>query len=287
MLPDNELWFSEIYAPAGTAQSWRLQAERLTAVQTPYQHIEIFATEGYGNLMAIDGCVMLTSKDNFLYHEMLSHPALFSHAQPQQVVIIGGGDCGTLSEVLQHPDVQHVTQIDIDEQVTRLSEQYFPELCQRNADARAQLLFDDGIAWVKQAPDASLDVIIIDSTDPVGPAEGLFGTAFMRECQRALKPGGILAQQSESPILHQELIKTIRQNLRQAGFGDMRTLGFPQPCYPSGWWSVTLAVKGHSLLDDFRYQEALSKLFTTRYYTADIHRGALCEPPFLQATLTD
>jgi spermidine synthase len=285
MLPENHLWFTEYHAPGGMAQSWLLEAEKIDARRSPYQHIEIYQTASFGKLMAIDGCVMLTTRDNFLYHEMMTHPALFSHADPQHVAIIGGGDCGALLEVLKHASVQQVTQIDIDEQVTRLAEIHFPELTQGNDDARASLLFDDGLAWIRNAESNSLDVIIIDSTDPIGPAEGLFGPAFIADCYRALKPQGVIVQQSESPLIHQPLIKGIRDNMRAAGFGDLRTLGFPQPCYPSGWWSATLGIKGAGSLDEFRYDDAISKAFATLYYNADLHRNALAEPTFLRAAM--
>ncbi len=287
MLPENHLWFTEYHAPGGMAQSWLLEAEKIDARRSPYQHIEIYQTASFGKLMAIDGCVMLTTRDNFLYHEMMTHPALFSHADPQHVAIIGGGDCGALLEVLKHATVQQVTQIDIDEQVTRLAEIHFPELTQSNDDARASLLFDDGLAWIRNAESNSLDVIIIDSTDPIGPAEGLFGPAFIADCYRALKPQGVIVQQSESPLIHQPLIKGIRGNMRAAGFGDLRTLGFPQPCYPSGWWSATLGSKGAGSLDEFRYDDAINKAFATLYYNADLHRGALAEPTFLRDGISD
>lgn len=285
MLPQDQLWFTEYHAPGGMAQSWLLQAAKIDERLSEFQHIEIYQTASFGKLMAIDGCVMLTTRDNFLYHEMMTHPALFSHAGPQQVAIIGGGDCGALLEVLKHESVQQVTQIDIDEQVTRLAEIHFPELTAGNHDARATLLFDDGLAWIRQQPQASLDVIIIDSTDPIGPAEGLFGPQFIADCFAALKPGGVIVQQSESPLIHQPLIKGIRDNMRAAGCGDLRTLGFPQPCYPSGWWSATLGLKGAGSLDAFRYEDASAKAFETLYYHADIHRGALSEPAFLRAAL--
>ncbi len=125
---------------------------------------------------------MLTARDNFIYHEMLSHPALFSHPSPEHVVIIGGGDCGTLREVLKHDGVTRALQVEIDERVTRLAEEFFPELCASNSDPRAEFLFDDGIQWMKDADPGSVDVIIVDSTDPIGPAEGLFTEAFYRDC---------------------------------------------------------------------------------------------------------
>ncbi|HVF34283.1 MAG TPA: polyamine aminopropyltransferase, partial [Candidatus Saccharimonadia bacterium] len=162
----DQSWFTEAHEASGSAISFRITG-KLAETKTPFQFIEIYETTDWGNLMVIDGCVMLTSRDNFLYHEMVSHPALFTHPAPKRVVIIGGGDCGTLREVLKHPEVESCVQCDIDEQVTRLSERFFPELCDANADARATLMFDDGIAYMKNLDAASVDVVIVDSTDPV------------------------------------------------------------------------------------------------------------------------
>src|SRR6056297_3876027 len=215
MLPENEKWFTELHQDAGSA--WSLAVEtRLAHEVTDYQTIEVYKTRNWGNLMVIDGFVMLTSRDNFLYHEMMTHPALFSHPAPKRVAIIGGGDCGTLREVLAHAGVESAVQCEIDEQVTRLSEQHFPELCERNDDPRAALVFDDGLAWIRNAEPGSLDVIIVDSTDPIGPAEGLFGPGFVADCFTVLADGGILVQQSESPLLHQPLIAGIRRNMEKA-----------------------------------------------------------------------
>ena len=174
-------------------------------------------------------------------------------------------------------------QIEIDEGVTRLAEQYFPELCSSNRDPRAQLLFIDGIQWVKDAADASVDIIIVDSTDPVGPAEGLFNAAFYRECLRCLRPDGILVQQSESPLFHLDLIESMHHTMKSAGFPNTKTLFFPQFIYPSGWWSGTLAGKGD--LTQFREADARAKPFATRYYNAEIHRAAFVAPEFFRAAL--
>lgn len=276
-------WFTEQHTASGSSIGYRVE-ERLADVQTPFQHIEVWRTTDWGNLMVIDGCTMLTTRDNFLYHEMMTHPALYTHAAPRDVAIIGGGDCGTLREVLRHPEVAHVTQIDIDEQVTRLAEKHFPELCESNADPRAKLLFDDGIKYMADAASGSLDVVIVDSTDPVGPAEGLFNVAFYTSCFRALRAGGILVQQSESPLVLLDLIQSIHRSMREAGFSTTRTLPFPQPCYPTGWWSTTLARKGGDL-DTFREGDAASKPFATRYYNAAVHRAALAQPEFMRAAL--
>lgn len=277
MALDNN-WFTEIHQGAGSAFSLEIKG-KIDEVQTQFQHIEMFDTSTFGKLMIIDGCTMVSTRDNFLYHEMMTHPALFTHQNPKKVLIIGGGDCGTLREVLKHPGVEKAWQVDIDEQVTRMSEKYFPELCDSNDDPRAELLFEDGIKWIQNAEAGSLDLIIVDSTDPVGPAEGLFTEAFYRDCIRALHEDGLLIQQSESPLLHLELLQAMKKAMEDAGYEGTRTLYFPQPLYPSGWWSATMAGK-KALLENFREADAREKTFKTTYYNADIHRAALAQPEF-------
>lgn len=279
----NEQWFTEIAADTGTAFSLKMK-NRLHEEQTPYQKIEIYDTEQFGKLMVIDGCTMLSTRDNFLYHEMMTHPVLFTHRKPLNVVIIGGGDCGTLQAVLQHPEVEQAWQIDIDERVTRLSEQFFPELCTSNNDNRAHLSFDDGIQWVKDADENSIDIIIVDSTDPIGPAEGLFSEDFYRDCIKSLRDDGIIVQQSESPLLHLSLIKDMHQAMRNAGFSHTRTLNFPQCIYPSGWWSCTMASRANTL-DIIREADIEQRTFNTQYYNLDIHRAAMALPEFLKQAL--
>ncbi|HEY0721721.1 MAG TPA: polyamine aminopropyltransferase [Gammaproteobacteria bacterium] len=273
-------WFNELNAQDGSAFSLKYTA-KLHEEQTPFQKIEVYHTAGFGNLMVIDGFIMLTQRDNFLYHEMMAHPVLFTHPAPKRVLIIGGGDCGTLREVLRHPAIGRVDQVDIDAGVTRAAEKFFPELCEANHDPRAGLHFADGLKWVKEATPGSYDVIIVDSTDPIGPAEGLFGVAFYRDCLAALGSDGILVHQSESPLLHLKLTIAMRRAMRDAGFADLSTLHFPQPTYPSGWWSCTMARKNVSF-SGFREADARQRPFTTRYYSEAIHTAALVLPPFVQ-----
>ena len=277
-------WMQERFEPTGSSIGFRI-TRKLDEVQSPFQKIEIFESTDWGNLMLIDGAMMLTTRDNFLYHEMMSHPALFTHAAPRDVVIIGGGDCGTLREVLRHPGVASAVQCDIDEQVTRMAEKWFPELCESNGDKRAQLLFDDGVAYMANRAPGSVDVVIVDSTDPVGPAEGLFNKAFYESCFRALRDDGILVQQSESPLALLDLIREMRGEMAKAGFAGFALLPFPQPCYPTGWWSCTLARKPGGGGFGFREADARGKEFPTRYYSADLHRGALATPPFVAEAL--
>lgn len=272
-------WFTEAIEKTGSAFSLKL-AHKIHEEQTPFQKIEIYDTTTFGYLMVIDGCTMVSTRDNFLYHEMMSHPALNSHPKPQNVVIVGGGDCGTLKEVLKHPEVKKATQVEIDERVTRLAEKYFPELCESNDDPRATLFFGDGIQWMKDAKPGSIDLIIIDSTDPVGPAEGLFGKKFYKDCIKALKPDGMLVQQSESPLLHLELIQEMHAAMREAGFKQTHLLHFPQVIYPSGWWSGSIACKKTGKLAERLDKKAIAKM-DTLYYNEATHRGAFAVPNFV------
>ena len=280
---ETEQWFTEICTEGGSAFSMKIR-EKLHDEQTGYQRIEIYATEKFGNLMVIDGFVMLTARDNFIYHEMMAHPALFTHPSPGKVVIIGGGDCGTLREVLKHGRVTHALQVEIDARVTRLAEEFFPELCVSNSDSRAEFLFGDGIRWMQEAADGTVDVIIVDSTDPIGPAEGLFTEAFYRDCLRVLGDDGIVVQQSESPLYHMDIINPMHKAMRAAGFADVQSLFFPQATYPSGWWTATLACK-RDMTGQFRGADARDKTFETSYYNAAIHTAALTAPAFFHQAL--
>jgi spermidine synthase len=280
----DESWYTEADKENGSAFSLKV-TRKLHEERSAYQQIEVYETQHFGKLLTIDGLVMLSDRDNFIYHEMMSHPALFTHAAPKKVLIIGGGDCGTLREVLKHPGVEEAWQVEIDERVTRVAERFFPDLCESNGDPRARFHFGDGIQWVADAEPESYDVIIVDSTDPVGPAQGLFSEPFYRDCRRALRAGGILVGQSESPLYHLPILRSMYQAMRAAGFIDVLTFQFPQCSYPSGWWSATMAGKD-SPLSDFREEDAAQKPFPTRFYNAAMHRGAMATPEFLYEALT-
>lgn len=281
-IENDKTWFTEACEDCGSAFSLKIE-EKLHEEVSDFQKIEIYKTTHYGNLMVIDGFTMLSDRDNFLYHEMMTHPALYTHPKPDNVLVIGGGDCGTLREVLKHKEVVKAYQVEIDERVTRLSEQYFPALCSSNADPRAELHFADGIQFVNNANPGDYDVIIVDSTDPIGPAEGLFNEAFYRSCKCILGDSGILVQQSESPVSHIKLINAMRQAMTAAGFKYTHTLDFPQPLYPSGWWSATMA--SNTNFGEGRIEDIKKRDFETLYYSEAKHRAALETPLFLTRQL--
>jgi spermidine synthase len=272
-------WFTEQVPAAGSAFSLKIN-KKVHEEQSEFQHLEIYETETFGNLMVIDGCTMVSTRDNFFYHEMMSHPALYTHPDPKRVWIIGGGDCGTLREVLKHPSVEKAVQIDIDERVTRLAEIYFPEICESKNDPRAELKFIDGIKWVKGAAPDSVDMIIVDSTDPVGPALGLFSEDFYRDCFNCLSENGMIVQQSESALYNMKLIGEMRNAMSVSCFNHLQTLFFPQCLYPSGRWSATIASKAD--LTTFRADDSASKPFETVYYNVDIHKASLAQPEFFK-----
>lgn len=278
----DKTWFTEICTEAGSAFSLKIE-EKLHSEKSSLQTIDIYATEKYGKLMVIDGCIMLTDRDNAIYHEMLSHPALFTHKKPERVAIIGGGDCGTLKEVLKHDSVKNAYLVEIDELVTNLSRKYFPDLTDSLNDPRAALLHEDGLKWIKNAN--QLDVLIVDSTDPVGPAIDLFSKNFYVDCLAALSDNGLLVQQSESPLFHLNILKPMQNAMLEAGFCSTQTLHFFQSSYPSGWWTCTLAAKSEIDLRQFDQQRSSAKSFETFYYNSEIHQASFAAPEFLKREL--
>lgn len=283
MIPEDTDWFTEEWSEEGSAISFRLE-KKLYEKRSRYQTIEVFETRSFGRLLTLDGLVMLTDRDNFIYHEMLAHPVIFCHPAPRDVLIVGGGDCGTLREVLKHDRIERVEQVEIDEEVTRAAERFFPRLCESNGDPRARLHFDDGIDWVEQAQPGSYDLIIVDGSDPLGPAAVLFSEAFFAACHRALRAGGLLCGQSESPLFHMDLLEHVHHTMASVGFHEARTLFFPQCVYPSGWWSATLACRD-APIPALREADVDARPFETLYYNAGIHRAATAMPEFFRRRL--
>ncbi|QNI49607.1 spermidine synthase [Synechococcus sp. A15-60] len=228
-----------------------LEGRVLVEEQSDFQRITVIESTRYGKGLLLDGCWMTAERQERHYHESLVHPALCGAEGIAKVLVIGGGDGGTARECLRHPGVQHLDMVEIDGRVVALSQEHLSSIgggCWN--DPRFHLTVGDGIAWAAAAPDASYDVVIVDGSDPTGPAEGLFNRTFFQHCQRILRPGGVFATQSESPEafrhVHIDLVRLLREVFDHADplYGWV-------PMYPSGWWSWTFAAQGQP-----RYRQA-------------------------------
>ncbi len=276
---DDKAWFNETLYP-DVAQ--RFTVDRVIfRERTEHQDLVIFENKVLGRILALDGVIQTAEGDEFVYHEMLTHVPILAHGKAKRVLIVGGGDGGMAREAMKHPGVERVTMVEIDRGVVDLCATHIPSIgAAAFKNPKLDLVIADGAAFVKACRDR-FDVIIIDSTDPVGPAAGLFSEAFYKNCFRALRPNGVVVGQSESPLFHAELILSVQKSFKAAGFRDVATLFFPQCTYPSGWWSATMAGKDMALAN-FRAQDAATKTFATRYYNRDIHAAALASPEFLR-----
>lgn len=256
----------------------------LFSEETPYQKVEVLETDTWGNLMTIDGMVMLSEKDEFVYHEMLSHVGLFTHPNPERVLIIGGGDGGTAREVMRHESVQQVDMVEIDEAVVQASKEFLPEVGDWD-NPKLNVLIEDGIRFVKNI-DEPYDAIIIDGSDPVGPAEGLFETEFMQACYEGLTGNGVLTAQTESPWVseYHSSMKNVFETLDDLYKISKMYLAYI-PIYPAGMWSFAFASKGADPLSDAtikRAEEGLRQFDAElKYYNPEIHRGCFSLPNFV------
>ncbi len=273
-----ELWVTEYQTPA-IGFSCK-STETMRVEQTPFQHLSVINTEQFGKMLLLDGMVMTTEKDEFVYHEMISLVACNSHPQPENVLIIGGGDGGTLREVVRHPAVQHGTLVEIDERVVQASRDFFPSLSCAFEDAKSQVLIDDGIKYVKEHKNC-YDIVIVDSTDPVGPAVELFSRSFYENVFEALKDDGMLVVQSDSPYYHPNVVRMAYEGI--AGIFPLTRLYLANiPTYPSGLWSFTIGSKKYDPENlTHEYDEGC------RYYTRDLHRAAFNLPALVRKIIAN
>lgn len=274
-----ELWYTEKHTTAsGITVKVR---ETLHKVKTAYQELAVLDTEDFGKMLLLDGLVMLSEKDEFVYHEMLAHPSLYTHPNPRKVLIIGGGDGGTLREVVKHPSVELAVLVEIDEEVIKASKQFFPEVASGFNSAKAAVLVADGIKYVKETEE-KYDVILIDSTDPVGSAEGLFSPDFYRACYGILNDDGILTTQSETPFIDSfaAVIPKVIANFREL-FPVVNLYLAAIPTYPSGLWSFTMGSKKYCPEKDFQSDRYASDSLKLRYYNGRVHKASFCLPNFV------
>lgn len=242
----------------------------LCSRSSAFQKIEAFNHDFFGTVLFLDGLVQTTEKDEFYYHEMLVHPALACHPAPERVLIIGGGDGGALKQVLLHP-VKHVTLVEIDPQVIEVSREYFPWLKACLKDKRAELVVADGNEFMAQSQ-RLFDIILVDSSDPVGPSAVLHQKGFFRHLKKRLNPGGVAACQSGSLLLHAPTFRAKSKFLKDI-FRVARFYTGPVPTYPGGIWVYNFLSDAVDPLDIKRKPAA-----GLGYYNADVHRAAFSLP---------
>lgn len=257
--------------------------ETLFSGQSAYQQVEVIDTVGFGRVLIIDKVFMTSEYDEFLYHEMLAQPALCTARTIARVLVIGGGDGGTVREVLRHPDVKQCVMIEIDEMVVNVSKEYLPGIGTSWNDPRLDLRFIDGREYVVRSNDEKYDVILLDGTDPVGPGSVLFDESFYAGCKRMLTPGGVMALQSESPLLMMDLFVETQHRLRKL-FSEVHPYLGPVPLYGTGTWSWTWCSDTGEPLRAIRdRQDAIVE--GSKSYNEELHQAIFALPNYVRRAL--
>ena len=280
-----DLWFSEFHTD--DAKFSIKVKEHILTEQTEFQRIDFFRSETFGTFFTIDGFIMVTEKDEFAYHDMICHPAFATNPEIKNVLIIGGGDGGTAREVSRYSTVEKIDMVEIDERVVRLCMQYLPQTsCVLEKDMRINLFFEDGVKFVKNARDGSYDLILVDSTDPIGPGEGLFTSEFYKDCYRILTENGILINQHESPYYDNDTREMRKAHWKIKNiFPIAKVYEFHIPTYPSGHWLFGFASKSLDPVDDFKPEEWKKFNLKTKYYNIELHKASFALPTYVKELL--
>lgn len=274
----SEYWMEEKHTD-GYKVEWKIK-NILHGEKTPFQELAVVDTWEWGKALVLDGAVQITEKDEFIYHEMIVHPAMYTHPNPEKVLIIGGGDGGTLREVLKHKSVKKADMVEIDGRVVENSKRFFPEVACAFTDSRAHLMIEDGIKYIKDTKE-KYDLIIVDSSDPVGPAVELFGLEFYKEAYKVLNDDGMIVVQSESPVFFPDAFLKVQSYLSEVfpyKFVYLATC----MTYVSGPWSFTIGSKKYkpdNFPDDKKLVDSL------KYYNEDVHKAAFALPSFIKQML--
>lgn len=278
-----DLWYSE-YHTQDVRFSIRVNSQ-IYSVQSQFQRIDVFESPEFGRFLVLDGYMMLTQRDEFIYHEMIVHPPMAVHPNVQNVLIIGGGDGGAAREVLRYNTVQRVDLVEIDEQVVEVCRKYLPFTAACMDDPRLHLHFEDGMRFVRSIVE-EYDLIIVDSTDPFGPGEGLFTKEFYGNCFKALKRDGIMVNQHESPFYTNDATAVQRAHKRIVQSFDLSMVYQAHiPTYPSGHWLFGFSTKQYHPLRDFRGAQWKTLGLKTRYYNTQLHQGAFALPNYVEDLL--
>ena len=275
-----ELWFTEVHNQ-NSKSSMRVK-EHLLSIESPFQKIDVLETYEYGRVLVIDGFTMLTEKDEYIYHEMIVHVPMAVNPEAKRILVIGGGDGGTLRELIKYPAIEKIDFVEIDEMVVDISRDFLPFVHCGFDDHRIEFYYEDGVEFVKNKENI-YDLIIVDSTDPIGPGEGLFTEEFYKDAFKSLKEDGILVNQCESVYFKED-----RSEFKRA-IGKLKRI-FPKayayqahiPTYPSGHWLFGFASKKYHPIEDQRVFKWQDFNIDTKYYNENLHKGAFYLPTYIQ-----
>ncbi|XP_010551561.1 PREDICTED: spermidine synthase 1 [Tarenaya hassleriana] len=286
-------WFSEISSMwPGEAHSLKVE-KILFEGKSDYQQVMVFQSATYGKVLVLDGVIQLTERDECAYQEMIAHLPLCSIPNPKKVLVIGGGDGGVLREVSRHSSVEQIDICEIDKMVIDVSKEFFPHVAVGYEDPRVNLHIGDGVAFLKSAAEGTYDAIIVDSSDPIGPAKELFEKPFFETVARALRPGGVVCTQAESMWLHMHIIEDIVSNCHEIFKGSVNYAWTSVPTYPSGVIGFMLcATEGPHV--DFKHpvnpidadeSHVDSKGGPLKFYNTQLHSAAFCLPSFAKKVI--
>lgn len=278
-----ELWFTENHTK-NARFSIRVD-KQLVSLKSEFQRIDVFDSPDFGKFLTLDGYLMLTEKDEFIYHEMIAHPAMAVHKNAKNILVIGGGDGGALRELSKYPHIETIDIVEIDEEVINVCKKHLPITACGYDDERVTVYNQDGLKFIRRCED-KYDIIIVDSTDPFGPGEGLFTKEFYGNCYKALKEDGIMVNQHESPFYPNDAIAMQRAHKRiSESFDISRVYQAHIPTYPSGHWLFGFASKKYHPIRNLDAAYWNSLKIKTNYYNTNLHRGAFYMPNYVEDLL--
>lgn len=280
-----DLWFTENHTDN---VRFSIKVDRQLVSQTSrYQRIDVFDTYEFGRILTLDGFLMLTEKDEFIYHEMITHVPMAVNRNIKKVLVIGAGDGGTVRELVRYKTIEHIDMVEIDREVVEVSREYLPFTASGLDDERVKIHYADGLKFVRSSNN-EYDLIIVDSTDPFGPGESLFTKEFYGNCYKALTENGILINQHESPYYNQDAkaMKNAHGRIKSS-FPVSTVYQMHIPTYPSGHWLFGFASKGISPTENVDFESWNSLGIETKYYNTDIHRGAFLLPNYVKKMLDE
>ena len=275
-----DFWFSEMQTPD---VKFSIRVDRqLYSGQSDFQRIDVFESPEFGRFLTLDGYMMLTEKDEFIYHEMITHVPMAVHPHVRDVLVIGAGDGGVVRELTRYPEIERIDMVEIDPQVVAVCKEYLPKTACRLDDPRLTIHYADGLKFIRTCH-ACYDLIIVDSTDPFGPGEGLFTREFYGNCDKALRSDGIMVNQHESPFYEEDALACQRAHKRIVeSFPISRVYQAHIPTYPSGHWLFGFASKKYHPLKDLDAARWDARGLKCRYYTTTLHRGAFYVPAYVE-----